>query len=370
MKIGYNAHAVNHGPSRLKAALRAAAACSLLVGSIMFPGLSGANAAVSPAPVGLGTATTYSVLGGTTVTNTGPTTLSGDLGVNPGTAVTGFPPGIFGGVLHAADAPALQAQSDLTVAFDDAAGRASTALVSGDLVGQTLVAGVYKSATTVDLSGTLTLDGQGDPSSVFIFQVGSALTTASASTMNLINGASACNVYWQVGSSATLGTGSHFKGTIMSLSSISATTGATVEGRALARKGQVSLDTNVFTTPVCAAPVVAPVVVAPSPVAVVPAPSASASASAPVVAPLNSAPVSAIPVVAAPVALSPDATTPTNDAAPAGEVSGDTVQQQQLADTGATPNSRLFLAAGAALLAAGAGILLFKRFAPRFSRRH
>jgi LPXTG-motif cell wall-anchored protein len=216
----------------------------------------------------------------------------------------------------------------------------------------------------------LTLDGQGDPSSVFIFQVGSALTTASASTMNLINGASACNVYWQVGSSATLGTGSHFKGTIMSLSSISATTGATVEGRALARKGQVSLDTNVFTTPVCAAPVVAPVVVAPSPVAVVPAPSASASASAPVVAPLNSAPVSAIPVVAAPVALSPDTTTPTNDAAPAGEVSGDTVQQQQLADTGATPNSRLFLAAGAALLAAGAGILLFKRFAPRFSRRH
>ena len=156
------------------------------------------------APVGLGTAAPYSVLAGTTVTNTGPSVLGGSLGLSPGSAITGFPPGIAAGATHAADAVALQAQSDLTTAYNDAAGRALTASVAGDLVGQTLVEGVYKSTGPLAVSGALTLDGQGNPNSVFIFQVASTLITASASSIVLTNSAQACNIYWQVGSSATL----------------------------------------------------------------------------------------------------------------------------------------------------------------------
>lgn len=220
----------------------------LLVGplSVQF-----AAHAANPVAPNLGTAATYSVLGGQTVTNTGASTLSGDLGVNPGTAITGFPPGIVGGATHAGDAPALQAQSDLTIAYDAARLSPSTANVSGDLVGRTLTAGVYTSASDLQLSGTLTLDGQNDPDAVFIFQTTSALTTASASNVNVINGAQACNVFWQVGSSATLGTASAFRGTIMALTSISVQTGAVIKGRTLARNGQVSLDTNTFVTPNC-----------------------------------------------------------------------------------------------------------------------
>ncbi|PRY45127.1 ice-binding family protein [Umezawaea tangerina] len=223
-----------------------AAATLFAVGLLVTP-----SAYAATSPVGLGTVASYSVLGGQTVTNTGPSTLQGDLGVSPGTAITGFPPGTSAGATHAGDAQAAQAQSDLVVAYDDAAGRAPTASISGDLVGQTLPDGVYKSTGPIGLSGTLTLDGQGDPSSVFIFQIASTLITASASAVVLVNGAQACNVYWQVGSSATLGTTSTFVGTILALTSISVTTGTVVEGRALARNGQVSLDDNVFTTPGC-----------------------------------------------------------------------------------------------------------------------
>ncbi len=207
--------------------------------------------AFAATPVNLGTASSYSVLGATTVTNTGPTTLQGDLGLSPGTAITGFPPGIAAGTTHAADAVALQAQSDLTTAYNNAAGQPLTTSVSGDLVGRTLVEGVYKSTSSLALSGQLTLDGQGNPGSVFVFQVASTLITASASSIIFINGAQACNVFWQVGSSATLGTASSFKGSILALTSITAQTNAVVEGRLLARNGQVSLDTNVVTTPVC-----------------------------------------------------------------------------------------------------------------------
>ncbi|WP_258804329.1 ice-binding family protein [Pseudarthrobacter sp. NS4] len=201
--------------------------------------------------VGLGTATSYSVLAGSAVTNTGPSTLQGDLGVSPGTAITGFPPGIAAGATHAADAVALQAQSDVTTAYNVAAGQPLTTSVSGDLVGRTLTEGVYRSTSSLALSGQLTLDGQGNPDSVFVFQVASTLITASASRIILTNGALACNVFWQVGSSATLGTASTFKGTILALTSITAETSATVEGRLLARNGQVSLDTNVITSPGC-----------------------------------------------------------------------------------------------------------------------
>ncbi|HJW01508.1 MAG TPA: ice-binding family protein [Arthrobacter sp.] len=200
----------------------------------------------------MGTATSYSVLAGTTVTNTGPTTLQGDLGVSPGSAITGFPPGVSTGAIHAADAVALQAQSDVTIAYNNAAGQPVTTSVSGDLVGRTLTEGVYGSTSSLALSGQLTLDGQGNPNSVFVFQAASTLITASASSIILTNSAQACNVFWQVGSSATLGTASSFKGTILALASITVQTSATVEGRALARNGQVSLDTNVFTSPSCA----------------------------------------------------------------------------------------------------------------------
>ncbi|MHA7292051.1 ice-binding family protein [Arthrobacter sp. MDT3-24] len=208
--------------------------------------------AFAATPVNLGTATSYSVLAGTTVTNTGPTTLQRDLGVSPGTAITGFPPGNSAGATHAADAVALQAQSDVTIAYNNAAGQPLTTSVSGDLVGRTLTEGVYGSTSSLALSGQLTLDGQGNPNSVFVFQAASTLITASTSSIILTNRAQACNVFWQVGSSATLGTASSFKGTILALTSITVETGATVEGRALARNGQVALDTNVFTSPSCA----------------------------------------------------------------------------------------------------------------------
>ena len=205
------------------------------------------------APVGLGTADAFSVLGGSTVTNTGPSTLNGDLGVSPGTAITGFPPGTINGAVHANDGVAQQAQADVTTAYNDAAGRGSTATVSADLAGQTLIPGVYTSATSLGLSGDLVLDAQGDASAVFVFQAGSSLTTGSGSRVRLIGGAQACNVFWQVGSSATIGTSTAFTGNILALTSISLTNGATLDGRSLARNGAVTLDTNTVTRSSCAA---------------------------------------------------------------------------------------------------------------------
>jgi hypothetical protein len=230
-------------------ALGLVAVTSLLVvlGAIAAP----PHAAAAEAPVGLGTAATYSVLGGQAVTNTGPSVLADNVGVSPGTAITGFPPGIANGDTHSADAHAAGAQSDLTIAYNDAAGRAPDSDIAGDLGGLTLNSGVYNASSSIGLTGTLTLDAQGDPSAAFVFQVGSTLTTASASHVSMINGAQPCNVFWQIGSSATLGTTSTFTGTIMALTSITVTTGTTVQGRALARNGQVSLDTNVFTEPGC-----------------------------------------------------------------------------------------------------------------------
>ena len=222
-------------------------------GAVLLSGLLavGSQAGAATSTVGLGTTAGYSVLGGQTVTNTGPSTLGGGVGVSPGTAITGFPPGTVAGATHAGDAEAAQAQSDLVIAYDDAVSRAPTASIAGDLVGQTLTAGVYKSTGPIALGGTMTLDGQGDPNAVFIFQIADTLITASASRVSLINGAQACNVFWQVASSATLGTTSSFVGTIMALTSITVATGTVVEGRALARNGQVSLDNNTFTTPSC-----------------------------------------------------------------------------------------------------------------------
>ena len=203
------------------------------------------------APVVLGSATPFAVLAGSTVTSTGGTMVNGDLGLSPGTAVTGFPPGILNGTLHAADAVAAQAQLDLTTAYNDAAGRTVGAItLAGNLGGRTLTPGLYKSTSSLEISsGDLTLDAQGDANAVFIFQMGSTLTTTAGRQVILSGGARAANIFWQVGSSATLGTTSVMKGNILALASITLTTGATLEGRALARTAAVTLDANTITIP-------------------------------------------------------------------------------------------------------------------------
>lgn len=220
--------------------------------------LTTASALIDTSP-NLGRASSFAVLAGSTVTNTGPSVVNGDVGVSPESATTGFPPGIVNGTIHAGDAVAQQAQTDLTTAYNDAASQPCVVNLTGlDLGGLTLTPGVYCFSSSAQLTGTLTLDAQGDPNAVFIFQIGSTLTTASGSSVQLINGANPCNVFWQVGSSATLGTASTFQGTIIALSSITITTGTTLNGRALARNGAVTLDTNVITKPECTTPTPTP----------------------------------------------------------------------------------------------------------------
>jgi hypothetical protein len=198
----------------------------------------------------LGTAVNFAVLGGSTITNTGPTVITGNLGLSPGTAssLTGFPPGIVTGVKHTGtDAVGLQAKNDLVTAYTDAASAPTTSDLTGqDLGNKNLTPGVYKFSSSAQLTGPLTLSGNG----VFIFKIGSTLTTASSSTVLLRNGAQACAVYWQVGSSATLGSATQFQGNLMALSSITMVTGANIlTGRALARNAAVTLDTNRITPP-------------------------------------------------------------------------------------------------------------------------
>ncbi|MGF7236173.1 MAG: ice-binding family protein [Frankia sp.] len=208
-----------------------------------------AASAAAP-PVNLGTAANFAVLAASTVTNTGPTTVTGDLGLSPGTAVTGFPPGNVVGTVHAADGVAAQAQADLTTAFNTIGALPPTSTIPVELGGTTETPGVYASpAGTFGITGTVTLDAEGDPNAVFIFKADSTLITASASNVNLVNGAQASNVYWEVGSSATLGTYSILRGSILAQASITITTGATVNGRALARAGAVTLDTDTINRP-------------------------------------------------------------------------------------------------------------------------
>jgi len=230
--------------------------------------------------VSLGGACGYGILGGSTVTVTltAGTLVTGDVGLSPGTSMTGWAPapantfvgsgsntnpgtGLVTGVIHITDVPpspndAATAQLDLTTAYNDLAGRtapAPTTITPMDLGGRTLAPGIWKAASTVGITGTVTLDGQGDPNAVWIFQVGTFLTTASTSNVNLINGASAHNVFWAVGSGATLGTTSTFNGSILSnTGAITLNTGAVLNGRALQRTGgAVTLDSNKVTIPAC-----------------------------------------------------------------------------------------------------------------------
>lgn len=265
----------------------------------------------------LGTAADFAVLAGSTVTNTGPSVLIGNLGVSPGTAIVGFPPGIVTppGATHAANAVAGQAQVDLTTAYNALAGRPTTADLTGqNLGGRTLVPGVYNFNSSAQLTGALTLNALGNPNAVFIFNIASTLTTASASSVTVIGGGQGTNVFWRVGSSATLGSATTFVGDILALTSITLVTGANITcGAALARNGAVTLDTNNIAignlAPCTIAPLlpVTPVVVPPGVVPVVIPPGVVVPPGAtPVVLP----PGTPIPPGAIPVVLPPGVVVP------------------------------------------------------------
>jgi ice-binding like protein len=213
-------------------------------------GLAGSAQAQSPVP--LGAADPFAVLAGTTVSNSGATVVGGDLGVSPGTSVTGFPPGMVNGTIHAGDATAAQAQADLATAYDNAAGQAVTAIIPAELGGTTLPPGVYESDTgAFVIDGMLTLDGQGDGNAVFIFKAATTLGTGAGSQIALIKSAQSCNVFWQVGGSASLGPGSGFRGNVLALNDITSGSGASVDGRLLSRSGPVALDTDSITAARC-----------------------------------------------------------------------------------------------------------------------
>jgi hypothetical protein len=238
--------------SEEKVIMRRRSACVLAVGFAAF--LCGSSTAWAQAS--LGSAQTFAVLAGSTVTNTGATVVTGDVGVSPGAVIGGFPPGvILLGVQHAADGVALAAQNAVITQYNALASAPCLADLSGqDLGGLVLTSGTYCFSSSAQLTGTLTLNAQGNPAATFIFKIGSALTTASGSLVNLINGGNPCGVAWQVGSSATLGTSTSFIGNLIALTSITMTTGANIiGGRALARNGAVTLDTNTISFATCAA---------------------------------------------------------------------------------------------------------------------
>ncbi|WP_430593201.1 ice-binding family protein [Humidisolicoccus flavus] len=221
----------------------------LCTGAVIALSIQPAQAIAST--IDLGVADSFSVLASASITNTGPSVLDQDIGLFPGTEVTGFPPGNVEGEEHITDEVAQQAQADLLVAFNNAAGQDSDAALSGGIGGETLTPGVYTASSSLLLTGNITLDAQGDEDAIFLFQVGSALTTATSSSITMTNGGNGCNVFWQVGSSATLGTTTAFQGTILAGASISTGSGTTINGRALALGGSVTLINTNFTTGNC-----------------------------------------------------------------------------------------------------------------------
>ena len=202
--------------------------------------------------VAVGDTKNFAILAGSTITNTGGTVVYGDIGLFPGTSFTGSADVVLDGEVHLTDTDASQAKDALTQAYNDVAGRTPVTIIPTELGGQTLLPGVYASESgTFEITGTLTLDGQGDSSAIFIFQMASTLVTASNSKVELTNSASSCQVYWQVGSSATLGVNSDFAGRIYASESITLNNGAEVIGQVLAMTGAVTLDNNVISNQVC-----------------------------------------------------------------------------------------------------------------------
>jgi LPXTG-motif cell wall-anchored protein len=253
MQMSGTTRRVNRGGRSLKLMAASIGLLLLITGSF---GNAFASMPVAPlaatAPT-LGNAQSFAVLGGSAVTNTGASVITGDLGVSPGTSVTGFPPGNVIGTIHSADTLAGQAQAGVTTAYNALAAQTCTTTFTPptDLGGKTLVPGVYCFGSSAALTGVLTLDGQGNPSAVWVFKIGSAITAASGSSIVFIGAGSGCNVFWQVTSSATIGTTSQFAGNILALTSITLNTGARLSGRALARNGAVTLDTNTISASAC-----------------------------------------------------------------------------------------------------------------------
>lgn len=219
--------------------------CTALLASPSSSFLNASAAPLAASAPPLHAAWTFAVLGNSTVTNTGNSVVTGDLGLSPGTDVTGFPPGTLNGTLHVADTLAGTAQADATTAYNDLAGQPVTTDLTGqDLGGLTLMPGVYHFDTSAQLTGKLTLDAATDPNAVWVFQIGSTLTTASNSSVIVTNQGKSCNVWWQVGSSATLGTDTSFAGYILADASIALNTRTILLGAALARNGAVTMDNN------------------------------------------------------------------------------------------------------------------------------
>jgi len=223
-------------------------ACGSNKSSVTGPG-PGPGTGVNPTAPSLSTAQSYVVLGSSAVTNTGATAITGDLGVgSPGISPTGFPPGTITGTTHSGDASSAQASLDLTPAYNALAAKTcGTSLTGQDLGGKTLTQGVYCFTSSAQLTGALTLNG--NASSIFVFKIASSLNTASSSSVVMTGGALARNVYWQVGSSATLGSSTAFQGNIIALTSVSLGTGASLSGRALAINGAVTMDGNAISMP-------------------------------------------------------------------------------------------------------------------------
>ena len=218
------------------------------------------DSAAAATNIDLGTATSYAVIAGSTITNTGPSVITGDFGLNPGTSTPGFSSITLAGTENVHNAASLAGQNASTAAYLVAQGETPAITVAAGTLGgattPTLTPGIYTAGSLIkslSLTGTLTLNGEGDPNAVFIFQAASTLTTDSSSSVVLEDGASACNVFWQVGSSATLGTYTSFIGTILALTSATLNTGATVNGRVLAQTGAVTLDENTISVPTCSA---------------------------------------------------------------------------------------------------------------------
>ena len=326
--------------------------------ALIIPAISNA----AQPTVNLGSTSNFAVLAGSGITNTGPTTVSGtaggDLGSDPTPAFTGDTLVTTTGTKYTApSAVVTAAKTALITAYDDAAGRTPATTVTADLGGQTLVGGVYNAAAAMALTGTLVLDGQNNPDAVWIFQAGSTLTTAGSSVVQLINGAQACHVFWQVGSSATFGTSSDFTGHVLALTSITATTGATFKGQLLARNGAVTLDTNTITNDVCAAATPTPTVsVTPSSTPVVTPPTETVAP--PVVTPSATPSASATPS-STPTASETPSATPT-EVASASPIPVETTEAG-----GELPNTETpwlnVLAVGLGVILAGGAVLFFRR---------
>jgi hypothetical protein len=359
----------------------------LVAGALVGTGASAALAAGAPGtPDYLGAAAPFAVLGGSTVTNTGNTNLWGDVGVAPGSTIVGFPPGRAGGTIYpGGSTQETDAQTALTSAYNAAADPGirtdSTDYSTVGIGNRTFTQGVYSASAAMDLTGTVTLDGGGDVNARWVFQAGSTLITASSSTVRVING-NPCNVYWQVGSSATIGSGTTFVGTVMADTSITAVSGANVNGRLLARNAAVTLDDNQITRPVCSltdstGATIAPTpsssataVAKPTPTTSVPKPSASAKPTKkptrkPTPAPSNGPRSSATPTPA-PSAIGAGAGTGGSGSSTSGsDSSSGTIGT--LATTGSDVTPPLALAAG--LMGAGGLLILVPAFRRAARRR-